>query len=256
MTIQTASTSPRAADMVIARKDAVAANLPNGGATHPAAPAASTRPNANLTGQRIQHTDTPTTCTSARYADMGIGREHAVATSLVDSTGVDTRFVAGGGPGVSGVVGRVLAGAMRRGEVLTDARLVGGGLLEGYGPGVAAVPVRMADAGAVRLLKPGDRIDVLATAEADEAADVPRAGEGTSQPGGSTARGGRDEADGGVARAVGVVAVARSVPVIVVPRGTSGEDGALVVVAASAAQAAEIAASSGRSRLSFTIVGS
>lgn len=59
--------------------------------------------------------------------------------------------------------GRVLAGPMREGEPLTDSRVVGDGLLRGYGPGTVATPVRIADADAVRLLRPGDRIDVLTT---------------------------------------------------------------------------------------------
>ncbi|TDD80311.1 flagellar biosynthesis protein FlgA, partial [Actinomadura darangshiensis] len=56
--------------------------------------------------------------------------------------------------------GRVLAGPMRQGEPLTDARIIGDTLLRGYGPGTVATPVRMADADAARLLHPGDRIDV------------------------------------------------------------------------------------------------
>lgn len=62
------------------------------------------------------------------------------------------------------VVGRVLAGPMRRGEIVTDTRLVGDGLLKGYGPGTVAAPIRVADTAALRLLRPGDRIDVFATA--------------------------------------------------------------------------------------------
>ncbi|MBT2212903.1 hypothetical protein KLI87_32860 [Actinomadura sp. NEAU-AAG7] len=59
--------------------------------------------------------------------------------------------------------GRVLAAPMRRGEPLTDARLIGGSLLEGYAPGTVAAPVRIADAASVRLLHPGNRIDILTT---------------------------------------------------------------------------------------------
>ncbi|TDB91070.1 SAF domain-containing protein, partial [Actinomadura sp. 7K534] len=59
--------------------------------------------------------------------------------------------------------GRVLATPMRAGEPLTDTRVVGDGLLRGYGADTVATPVRMADADAVRLLHPGDRIDVLTT---------------------------------------------------------------------------------------------
>ena len=67
---------------------------------------------------------------------------------------------------LSAVEGRVLAGPMRAGEVVSDLRLVGPALLEGYtstpGVTVLATPVRIADAGAVRPARPGDRIDVLA----------------------------------------------------------------------------------------------
>lgn len=59
--------------------------------------------------------------------------------------------------------GRVLAAPVREGEPLTDARVVGDGLLDGFGPGRVAAPVRIADADAVRLLRPGDHIDVLTT---------------------------------------------------------------------------------------------
>jgi Flp pilus assembly protein CpaB len=59
------------------------------------------------------------------------------------------------------VVGRTTAGPLRTGEVLTGARLVTRSLLAGY-PGRVAVPVRIGDAGAVRLLRVGDRVDLLA----------------------------------------------------------------------------------------------
>lgn len=59
--------------------------------------------------------------------------------------------------------GHTLAGPMRQGEPLTDARVLGDALLHGYGPGTVATPVRIADPDAVRLLHPGDHIDVLTT---------------------------------------------------------------------------------------------
>src|SRR3954452_12489027 len=73
--------------------------------------------------------------------------------------------------------GRTLAAPMRAGEPVTDARLVGPALTEGY-PGRAAVPVRLPDAGMAGLLRVGDRIDLVsadpqgASAEV-VAADVP-----------------------------------------------------------------------------------
>ena len=60
------------------------------------------------------------------------------------------------------VVGRTVAAPLRRGEPVTDVRLVGPSLLDGY-PGLVAVPVRIPDAGAAALLEVGDRVDVLAT---------------------------------------------------------------------------------------------
>lgn len=64
--------------------------------------------------------------------------------------------------------GLVLAGPMRRGEVLTDARLLGPGLLDqlagGSGQGLVAIPVRLADPGVARLLHAGQLVDVLAAA--------------------------------------------------------------------------------------------
>lgn len=70
-------------------------------------------------------------------------------------------------------VGRTLAGPVRAGEVLTDVRLLGPALLasatasddtagSGGAGGLVAVPLRIADPGVVGLLRPGDRVDVIA----------------------------------------------------------------------------------------------
>ena len=58
-------------------------------------------------------------------------------------------------------IGRQLAGRVRRGEELTDARLDDGPLAL-PGAGLVSAPVRLADAQAARLLQPGQRVDVLA----------------------------------------------------------------------------------------------
>lgn len=55
-------------------------------------------------------------------------------------------------------VGRVLVGAARTGEPLTDTRLTGAGPRTGDD---AAVPVRLADADVAALLVPGSRVDVV-----------------------------------------------------------------------------------------------
>jgi Flp pilus assembly protein CpaB len=106
---------------------------------------------------------------------------------------------------------------MRRGEPLTDSRLVTGGLLRGYGAGTVATPIRIADAGVARLLRPGDRIDVLAARNAPFAR-----------------------------------AVVSSVPVLAVPR-TPSDQGALVVLATDRVQASALAGAG--SPLSITISG-
>ncbi|MEW9533120.1 flagellar biosynthesis protein FlgA [Microbispora sp. NPDC049125] len=61
--------------------------------------------------------------------------------------------------------GRVLVGPVRRGEPLTDARLLTQGALAAQGPGMVATPVRIADPGAATLLSAGDVVDVLAAFE-------------------------------------------------------------------------------------------
>lgn len=59
-------------------------------------------------------------------------------------------------------IGRVLAGAARAGEPLTDVRLVGsrGGPMSGD-PNVAAVPIRLSDPAVADLLHPGAKVDVV-----------------------------------------------------------------------------------------------
>lgn len=98
---------------------------------------------------------------------------------------------------------RTLAGPVRRGETLTDVRFTGSALTAALaGPQLLAVPVRLADAGTAALLRPGDRVDLVAGAEHG----------GAGPP----------------------VLLARDVPVLLVPpaRADSTVDGALVVLGA------------------------
>jgi Flp pilus assembly protein CpaB len=73
------------------------------------------------------------------------------------------RFPTGDVPGGASVggVGRTLAAPMRAGEPLTDVRLVSPTLVAAY-PDRVAMPVRIADADAVGLLRVGDHVDLLA----------------------------------------------------------------------------------------------
>jgi pilus assembly protein CpaB len=61
----------------------------------------------------------------------------------------------------AGAEGRVLVGAARAGEPITDTRLAGPAAALGAPAGAAAVPVRLADAGAAALLVPGSTVDVV-----------------------------------------------------------------------------------------------
>jgi Flp pilus assembly protein CpaB len=66
-------------------------------------------------------------------------------------------------------VGRTTAAPIRAGEPVTDVRLVAASVLTGY-PGLVAVPVRIGDPAAVRLLRVGDHVDLVA---ADPQGDSP-----------------------------------------------------------------------------------
>jgi Flp pilus assembly protein CpaB len=109
------------------------------------------------------------------------------------------------------LVGRTTAAPLRRGEAVTDVRVVAPSLLDGY-PGLVAVPIRLGDAATLPLLSVGDRIDVVAADPQGRRADV----------------------------------VASGVPVVAIPQSPAREDGlvsgGLVVVAASPSDAERLAA--------------
>ena len=90
---------------------------------------------------------------------------------------VKVDFVPGSVPsGANGdLVGRTLAAPIRRGEPVTDVRLVGPALTAGD-PELTAVPVRLPDAGMVALLDVGDRIDLIGTDPQNSGASVVAAG--------------------------------------------------------------------------------
>ena len=120
-------------------------------------------------------------------------------------------------------VGRAVTSAVRRGEPLTDVRLLGSGLLQTAG--LVAAPVRLADTATVALLHAGDRVDVLAAPTSSDSA------------------------------ATSAVTVARGVEVLAVPGGEDGDgDGVLVVLAATPATAARLAAAAVGARLSVTLL--
>ena len=74
--------------------------------------------------------------------------------------------------GVDDVVGATLAGPTRRGEVLTDVRLLGPRLAtSAAGPDARIVPLHLADSALLEMLRAGDVVDVLAAGPSSSSAD-------------------------------------------------------------------------------------
>lgn len=74
----------------------------------------------------------------------------------------------GAATAVGDVVGATLAGPSRRGEVITDARILGSRLAGlSAGSDARVVPLHLADAAVLDLIRPGDVVDVLGAASAD-----------------------------------------------------------------------------------------
>ncbi|MCB0928833.1 MAG: flagella basal body P-ring formation protein FlgA [Mycobacterium sp.] len=124
-----------------------------------------------------------------------------------------------------GVLGATPGTAIRRGEILTDVRLVGSRLAAaGAGPGARMVPIRLADAAVADLIRAGDVVDVLAGA-ADTAAGTPR------------------------------VVATDAVVVLVPPAGARamGADGRILLVALPAPAAQRVAATSLTDALTVTL---
>jgi Flp pilus assembly protein CpaB len=124
------------------------------------------------------------------------------------------------------VRGRTLVSAVRKGEPLTDARLLAPSALDLLGPGLVAAPVRVTDAATVRLLRPGDVVDVLAA--------------------------------GGTEVVQPARLVAAAVRVVTVPRDArdafgAGSGGGLVLLATSSSTAARLAGAAVAERLSLVL---
>lgn len=79
---------------------------------------------------------------------------------------VPASAVSGARGSVGEAVGRVTSGALTRGAAVTEAGLLGPGLLSGQPAGLLAVPVRVSGAGLDGLLRRGDRVDVISAAAA------------------------------------------------------------------------------------------
>lgn len=116
-------------------------------------------------------------------------------------------------------VGRRLAGGVRRGEVLTDRRVLGPGPLDGRPAGYVLTTVRLGDADGLSAVRVGDSVDVVAIDP--EAVERPRV----------------------VARHLEVLAL----------RTSEGRDGALLDLAAREPEALDLAREGLRSRLTVLV---
>ncbi|NYE95179.1 Flp pilus assembly protein CpaB [Psychromicrobium silvestre] len=133
------------------------------------------------------------------------------------------------------VIGQQLAAPLRRGQLLTDASLLGHSLLIGAPPGTEAVPVRVADPATMAWLLPGQLVTVVLSIE-DQA--------GRYGPG---------------------AVLASAVPVLWIPAkepgssswSTLGESSAsgLVLLAAPKNQSKSLAGASSRGKVSLVLVG-
>jgi Flp pilus assembly protein CpaB len=97
-------------------------------------------------------------------SDADIHLETRMATTVPDGSQTD----------LAKVVGATLAGPARRGEALTDVRLLGPRLAEATaGPDARIVPLHLDDTALLDLIRPGDVVDVLgAGADAGVGADA------------------------------------------------------------------------------------
>jgi pilus assembly protein CpaB len=180
-----------------------------------------------LTALRPPATATVRIWSAARDLSGGAALSSAdVRVERLPSADAPAGALAAGHP----VVGRMLAAPVRRGEPLTDVRLLSTSLLAALGtPGLVAVPVRVADGPATSaLVQPGDRVDIIAAAD-------------PQSPG-----------------TVATTTVARGLRVLAVPGGSadaSADTGGLLVVAATSAQAGALAQAATGARLSVTVLG-
>ena len=145
---------------------------------------------------------------------------------------------------VSAAAGATLLSGVRRGEVLTDVRLVGSAGIAALGAGMVATPVRIEDAADVLLIRPVARVDVLAAGV--ESADGGAAGAG------SPARAGWGTGSGW-ARLVASAARVIAVPSAGDGMGAGLADGALILLATSETTAARLAGAAVTDQLSVVL---
>jgi len=179
-----------------------------------------------LFARELRPPSPPETLVMVAARDLGAGEDVATAdvtARRLRAVDVPDRAL------TASPVGRVLALPVRRGEVLTDVRLLGAGLLDavrGDGPELVAAPVHLADAATVSLLRAGDTVDVLGAG-----------------PGGAT----------GVAARRATVLLAPSPPKSSAFGGSSSTSGGVVVLGVSSDEALALARAAATEHLSVVV---
>ncbi|MEU8481878.1 RcpC/CpaB family pilus assembly protein [Streptomyces sp. NPDC048641] len=188
---------------------------------------------------------TPPTCEVPHFAPLRVRggrwlprrarrhRRRAVAAGLVMTAAV---LVAAGPSGAGS------SGTGSSGSATSGSESSGSARERGRRPVVTvSAPVRIADAAAVRLLRPGDRVDVVAAG----------AGAGAGEAQGSGGQGGRVVAAGARVSSVPGSSGSPGSPEPV--DDTAAEGGALVVLSVPRTTAARLAAAGATSRLAVTL---
>ncbi|MEW2505732.1 SAF domain-containing protein [Amycolatopsis sp. NPDC047767] len=111
----------------------------------------------------------PSTATVVAARDLPAGSVLRAADLRLADLPDDVR-PAGALGDVGAAVGRLLSGAARAGEPLTDVRLLGTALPAKGDSGTVTVAVRLADAGVAELLRPGQHVGVVAAPDATHTA--------------------------------------------------------------------------------------
>ena len=78
----------------------------------------------------------------------------------------------GSSSSIADFLGETVASPVRKGEPLTDVRVLGPGLLDGYGPSTVVTTIRIADSAALTGLRSGDAVALIGTDPETAAASV------------------------------------------------------------------------------------
>lgn len=117
---------------------------------------------AALTVQQLTPPSADTSLVLVAARDLPAG--HALATADLLEVRLSPQAVPDGSLArlpTSSWTGSHVSAPVRRGQIMTDASLLGKQLLIGAPPGSQAVPLRLTDASTVQLLKPGQLVNVV-----------------------------------------------------------------------------------------------